>query len=885
MADEKKEVLLRIRVDEEAAKKKIVDYQKEINATKAAQQELAKAIKLAGGATDEQTAQQVELKARLKDLTAQQNTQIKALERQKKADKDAEGSVNQLRAQLALLTDQYNALSEEERENTELGKQLEAQTLAISDKLRMEEQQIGDTRRQVGSYTKSILEAVDGTGLIATFTDKATQAKAAYTATLQLTRNAMAGNVSMLKLLRLGLAATGIGAVLLLLGGLVSWLTKTQEGIDWVNQKTKGFTTVLGVLTDYLSSIGKKVIDFVGSFEDLGDAAEKLGKLLLENLINRFKGLAVIIDGIINRDFTKIQDGVTQVGTGITDATAKAKAFTKELNEARKAGEAIEKENQRLRESERALNVERERANAQIEKYKMVAEDTTKSESVRADAARKAFALEEDLRGKQLKLQQDKIANMIAEQKLTNNLTADNDKLAEEQIKLAAIERDSIGKSIELQNKLNALRQEGAAKAREAAIKQLEAEAALLEVRTQNSLNSEEDILNLRIQMLDKRRQIELKAEGLTQAQVNAIKAKYLQEEANLREAFRNEQQAKEFEETERQSKAAFELSQKLLQRASERQELDLKQRRAKGLVSAQEYERQLETMKMMQLQRELMLLEQFAGKIAGQEEAIAAKRIEISNYLADKQIENQNRVEANAQAQAEAEADRLNRQAEETAAFVTNIGEMFASSLDQQGLDLQRFAQGVLMVTIDAIEKAVQAAAAEAILKATVSSMASPESVATAGTAGVVKAALLAGLIKGAFAIFKAQISKAVSSPPKGGFAEGGYTGSGYGAPDHSGYRVAGVVHEGEYVAPKWMVNQNPGLFQSLEQQRVRGYATGGYVQPPATRQWLGGQSMAGFDYNKLATAMRQVNIYTKVTDVKSGLAKDAATARIANQ
>ena len=34
---------------------------------------------------------------------------------------------------------------------------------------------------------------------------------------------------------------------------------------------------------------------------------------------------------------------------------------------------------------------------------------------------------------------------------------------------------------------------------------------------------------------------------------------------------------------------------------------------------------------------------------------------------------------------------------------------------------------------------------------------------------------------------------------------ASGGYTGRGYGDPDETGYRVAGKVHEDEYVIPAW--------------------------------------------------------------------------------
>lgn len=57
-------------------------------------------------------------------------------------------------------------------------------------------------------------------------------------------------------------------------------------------------------------------------------------------------------------------------------------------------------------------------------------------------------------------------------------------------------------------------------------------------------------------------------------------------------------------------------------------------------------------------------------------------------------------------------------------------------------------------------------------------------------------------------------------------GFANGGYTGHG------SKYDVAGVVHAGEYVIPKWMTESLGGDFiGSLETMRKKGYADGGYV------------------------------------------------------
>lgn len=96
------------------------------------------------------------------------------------------------------------------------------------------------------------------------------------------------------------------------------------------------------------------------------------------------------------------------------------------------------------------------------------------------------------------------------------------------------------------------------------------------------------------------------------------------------------------------------------------------------------------------------------------------------------------------------------------------------------------------------------------------------------------IRGAIAAGLAVAAGLARVAQINKV-------GFAFGGFTGDGYGLPDSTGFRPAGVVHEGEWVAPKWMVNKYSDTFQALESQRAKKYATGGFVDFDA-RQALQG-------------------------------------------
>jgi len=62
--------------------------------------------------------------------------------------------------------------------------------------------------------------------------------------------------------------------------------------------------------------------------------------------------------------------------------------------------------------------------------------------------------------------------------------------------------------------------------------------------------------------------------------------------------------------------------------------------------------------------------------------------------------------------------------------------------------------------------------------------------------------------------------------------YAKGGFTGNGSGQQDSSGFKQAGVVHEDEWVAPKWMIQNNPQMFQALENARNKGgFAVGGYA------------------------------------------------------
>lgn len=94
--------------------------------------------------------------------------------------------------------------------------------------------------------------------------------------------------------------------------------------------------------------------------------------------------------------------------------------------------------------------------------------------------------------------------------------------------------------------------------------------------------------------------------------------------------------------------------------------------------------------------------------------------------------------------------------------------------------------------------------------------------------------APLIGGLLT---AVSVARTGLAVAKIQSAKFAFGGYTGPGFGiSPDTTGHRPVGIVHNDEWVGPKWMT-QHPVFGQqiaALEMVRQRGFADGGYATTP---------------------------------------------------
>ena len=151
-------------------------------------------------------------------------------------------------------------------------------------------------------------------------------------------------------------------------------------------------------------------------------------------------------------------------------------------------------------------------------------------------------------------------------------------------------------------------------------------------------------------------------------------------------------------------------------------------------------------------------------------------------------------------------------------------------------------------------------ASAAQAIL----SVWAAPDLLPT--PAGVIIKGIQSALVAGITGVQIARISQQQ-------FAEGGFTGDGT-FRDNTGHKVAGVVHDGEYVVPKWMVNSKryAPVISSLEAARMKGYADGGMVKPNFDIMSATSDQKLAMMFNKYAmTNIDLANrpIYTSVSEI----------------
>ena len=275
----------------------------------------------------------------IKRLSGEIRTNERVLVANTKAQKANEGSIEQLRQQLSTTTSAWVKLSKEERENTKEGIALTKQKKDLTEELKRLEKATGDTRRNVGNYSEGMKEALTQSGLF-------TREQQALAIAQKAVATATAGTTKGLKLLRIALIATGIGAIVVAVGSLTAAFLSTQRGMDAVNRVLKPITFAFQRLIGVFQNVATALVDL--NFKKVWDELRGISSALKEGAKDGSKFAKS------QEDIKKAQLALAKVQGDLQRSYAQQRSIlenvTKADEERRKAGEealkALEKESQ-----------------------------------------------------------------------------------------------------------------------------------------------------------------------------------------------------------------------------------------------------------------------------------------------------------------------------------------------------------------------------------------------------------------------------------------------------------------------------------------------------------------------------------------------------------
>ena len=413
------------------------------------------------------------------------------------------GSIRELGTALAQNRRIYEDFTQAQRESAE-GKALLETIHAQDEAYRELQRSIGVTQVDVGNYRQAILDALGdnqafGTsmnGIVNSFNNVRTNVVALSTPFVNFVQTgrlapaalnataAATGNVSTgMKILRGAIIATGIGALVVVLGSLIAYFTSTQEGINKVNKVLTPLKVVFQTLIGVVQNFGKYLLEAITHPKqmliDLLDFLKGQFMNRLTGMIDIFKGIGKIITGDIKEGIKQVGEAAAQTVTGVENVVGKVKdagkAMSDTIDEAVKRGQRIEEINQKLSSSEADFIQQTAELKQLFKEQNMIAEDTNKTFAEREEAAKKSIEIQKQIN--ELAEDRNGLEQELLNLKFASNDTSDADRaeLARKKAELAEQAAARIEAITTQNNKVNTIRKaandQANAQAKEAADK------------------------------------------------------------------------------------------------------------------------------------------------------------------------------------------------------------------------------------------------------------------------------------------------------------------------------------------------------------------------------------------------------------------------------
>ncbi len=718
--------------------------------------------------------------------------------------------------------------------------------------------------------------------------------------------------------------ATGLGALIVVLGLLINYFTSTQDGIDKVNRVLEPMRVLVQRLKGVFQQLGGYLAgSFTQAINNPKKAFQSFVDFIQTNFMNRikavgvaFEGVQKIISGDIIGGLKTLGDSMIQATTGVTGGTDKMnnafKATSGFISDSVKQGQLLADMNVKIEQSEIELTTARSELNKKYQDAMEIAKDATKSEQERREAARLAQAAENELLDKEQQFMDQKIERKKLEQSFNDTSREGYQELAQleaerTQFEIDASKRRTKARSLEntIVKEIHAENQKRSDEARKKEEENSKKIAQLREQYLKAALDVERSIEDVRIALMDEglaKKQAKLQVDLEREIQALEEKRKKILENETLTGEERQKiiDQFKELEDLKRQENAKKlqdaadkdreEAIKKQLSDAAEDEERELLilENSTIGAIDAEMRKKEA----LLEIQREYAAEKLAILEAAGEGESIQALKLKnvikkIDQEVADNKI---------------AEAQR----AEDFKNQIQQLGFENARSWMQLGLELlgkESAGRKAFANTLKAVE----------IGQVVMNGIREVQAIwAGAATLGPIAGPIVGGLQTG---VAVARSAMAINKIRTTQYATGGATGSGkvinmimglngtWYMPNGQSARNVGTFAKGgpvgsasfgvigeagaEWVGPNWMLRspKYANIFGYLEAERRKAtpFATGGMTGAPQPQ--LPQNSSATADLQQFMAMIEQFGEMKMVMeDIRDLLADWPTKLRVVN-
>lgn len=253
----------------------------------------------------------------LKNMTTQMTASAKGMDSSQKA-------LQQNKQLLADLKQAYDTLSKSQTANSDQLKTLDNDIGILTKNITDQEQALSKSKDTFDLHKKSV-------DAIKSSLDKLKASNKDFGPVLEdVTKgfNYMKDGLALVKTGFNGVGdaikTTGFGLLVLVLQSVVEYFTKTTEGAKKLKGGIAAISLVITAIKNYISNVLSDIGgNIVNAFTHPADTIKKVWNSVIENLTSRFKGISVFFKGLFSANMKEMNDGLIQMGTGITNGTDK----------------------------------------------------------------------------------------------------------------------------------------------------------------------------------------------------------------------------------------------------------------------------------------------------------------------------------------------------------------------------------------------------------------------------------------------------------------------------------------------------------------------------------------------------------------------------------